>query len=837
MSRSIKYKIMLATMGVTLASILVMFTIVLFSINDLVGKFLALNEQQNNVTIENINKTANDSKDKITSYINDTVVKRTENQLRRDFLVLKEPFVENSFGWVGRFLQNTFELDEEVIHASFIAKQNGELMLWYFVDENNPKGIVLGKYNYNFDSRSWEIESNGRETFIYDPYLEEIINSRGLRIESKTLTDPNSGTSKSIYDVSIPIFDGELDEFDEFKEDNEPIAFLHYQFSLEKVQALIRSEEMQLDVALKKQKDIAAGLASTTAGIGSTVKRNSFIIVGLSVVAILIAGFIIINLLSKRIIQPVLTLCKSAEVIANGEYNLPVKAQANDEIGLLSANFETMRLRIKQFTEHLQELVDERTSKLRLALKEVEREKQKVSEILEQIEQGIVTFNEDLVISPQYSLFIERFYGKEKSELIGKDVIATLFPDNNLGADDRDKLLQSLLCSIGQDTLNWHANAKHFPREMQISLNGEEKILAIDWTPIESEGIIERVMLSIRDLTEQRIHEKRAKQADERNKQVMEVISQFLKGNKNRLAQFLKSVKTSYIPLLTLPAELNLETMQPLMHLLHTIKGEARSLGFHTICNIIHEAESLGQSLVEGAASKGDINKDFAARLASASEVLHFYGKIFQMLSDHDELDTDKSISLLSVVERYVPEIKRYAQSRLFQIASIECCDEIIYWKPDAIEHLRTFILHTLSNTIDHGYVLPSERGVQVSKNIRIKIDARRDNDQLELSICDEGAGLSLDKINSLVEKRKFTPIADQDIYDVLFIDGVTTTDKASLRSGRGIGLAAVEDLARSLGGSARIRPLEPSGTKVSIKVPLHQMELVMENCRDSLVS
>src|SRR4051812_17145214 len=116
---SIKYKIMLAAIGVTLASILLMSAIVTFSIRDMVDNFAGLNEQQNSKSIENITKTSEQTKSKITNSINESVLKKVHSLIKRDFLVLKEPFSENSFGWISRFLHNTFELDDEIIHASF----------------------------------------------------------------------------------------------------------------------------------------------------------------------------------------------------------------------------------------------------------------------------------------------------------------------------------------------------------------------------------------------------------------------------------------------------------------------------------------------------------------------------------------------------------------------------------------------------------------------------------------------------------------------------------------------------------------------------------------------
>ncbi len=78
----------------------------------------------------------------------------------------------------------------------------------------------------------------------------------------------------------------------------------------------------------------------------------------------LIGGYLIVIRQSARITQPIASLVDSATTITEGNYNIPVESDSNDELGLLVSDVEKMRLSIKDLTENLEEQVKNRTAEL-----------------------------------------------------------------------------------------------------------------------------------------------------------------------------------------------------------------------------------------------------------------------------------------------------------------------------------------------------------------------------------------------------------------------------------------------------------------------------------------
>lgn len=73
---------------------------------------------------------------------------------------------------------------------------------------------------------------------------------------------------------------------------------------------------------------------------------------------------LLFGLIQLIIANPLRSLVKVSRLLAAGEFNHPVPVKGNDEIGILAQSFEYMRIKIKEFTDHLQLMVDQKTSEL-----------------------------------------------------------------------------------------------------------------------------------------------------------------------------------------------------------------------------------------------------------------------------------------------------------------------------------------------------------------------------------------------------------------------------------------------------------------------------------------
>lgn len=88
----------------------------------------------------------------------------------------------------------------------------------------------------------------------------------------------------------------------------------------------------------------------------SIKNRNNIIIILalIGLISILISLFIVL-VLSRKITQPIASLVNSTRIIAQGNYEIPVTSDNNDEIGLLVQDVDFMRISIRELMENLKE--------------------------------------------------------------------------------------------------------------------------------------------------------------------------------------------------------------------------------------------------------------------------------------------------------------------------------------------------------------------------------------------------------------------------------------------------------------------------------------------------
>ncbi len=143
------------------------------------------------------------------------------------------------------------------------------------------------------------------------------------------------------------------------------------------------------------------------------------------------------------------------------------------------------------------------------------------------------------------------------------------------------------------------------------------------------------------------------------------------------------------------------------------------------------------------------------------------------------------------------------------------------------LEELNSPIIHLLRNAIYHGIELPKER---ISKNKNetgiLKLKTYRSAGLIYIEISDDGKGINYDKIRESVIKKGFYTtnevqlLSNEVLNKFLLMPGFTTLSDADMLSGRGMGLAIVDEKLKKLGGSFQILTEKGVGTKFTVIVP-----------------
>jgi two-component system chemotaxis sensor kinase CheA len=137
-------------------------------------------------------------------------------------------------------------------------------------------------------------------------------------------------------------------------------------------------------------------------------------------------------------------------------------------------------------------------------------------------------------------------------------------------------------------------------------------------------------------------------------------------------------------------------------------------------------------------------------------------------------------------------------------------------------ERVFPAIVHLIRNAVDHGIESPSvRRAMGKSEEGTIRITAhQRSNSQLELVIEDDGRGMNRKE----VAQRARAPVPKNDIQllDLITRSGVSTAEKVTTTSGRGLGMDIVKRVVvAELGGELVLETTENKGTVFRLRIPL----------------
>jgi two-component system chemotaxis sensor kinase CheA len=137
-------------------------------------------------------------------------------------------------------------------------------------------------------------------------------------------------------------------------------------------------------------------------------------------------------------------------------------------------------------------------------------------------------------------------------------------------------------------------------------------------------------------------------------------------------------------------------------------------------------------------------------------------------------------------------------------------------------ERIFPAIVHLLRNAVDHGIETPHDRrtaGKRAEGTIRIT-SVQRANNQLELVIEDDGNGIDKHE----VAKRAQAPVPKNDAQLLALItrSGISTAERVTTTSGRGVGMDIVKRVVvGDLGGDLLLETTEGRGTLFRVRIPL----------------
>jgi two-component system, chemotaxis family, sensor kinase CheA len=140
------------------------------------------------------------------------------------------------------------------------------------------------------------------------------------------------------------------------------------------------------------------------------------------------------------------------------------------------------------------------------------------------------------------------------------------------------------------------------------------------------------------------------------------------------------------------------------------------------------------------------------------------------------------------------------------------------------LDRLSEPLVHLLSNAVAHGLELPEDR-VTAGKPAegRLRLHAAAVSGRVAIRVSDDGRGLDETAIRAKAEALGVdTRTADTaQLHDLVFVAGLSTADRVTTLSGRGMGLDVAANVIHALGGTIEVESRAGKGTAFTLSLPV----------------
>ncbi|HEY1628286.1 MAG TPA: chemotaxis protein CheA, partial [Tepidisphaeraceae bacterium] len=144
----------------------------------------------------------------------------------------------------------------------------------------------------------------------------------------------------------------------------------------------------------------------------------------------------------------------------------------------------------------------------------------------------------------------------------------------------------------------------------------------------------------------------------------------------------------------------------------------------------------------------------------------------------------------------------------------------------NVVEAISDPLVHMVRNAADHGIESPGDRLLAgKSREGKLSLKAYHQAGNIVIEITDDGKGLNKTKIvKKATENGIIKPgqeLSEQEIFMLIFSAGLSTAEKVTDVSGRGVGMDVVKRNVESLRGRIDIVSSEGKGSTFTIRLPL----------------
>ncbi|MBE0695610.1 MAG: chemotaxis protein CheA [Anaerolineaceae bacterium] len=207
------------------------------------------------------------------------------------------------------------------------------------------------------------------------------------------------------------------------------------------------------------------------------------------------------------------------------------------------------------------------------------------------------------------------------------------------------------------------------------------------------------------------------------------------------------------------------------------------------------------------------------------SETVAHLGRITDQLQE--EVMQIRMLPISNVFSKF-PRVVRDMAQKTGKLIDLVIQGEDTELDRSMIEEINDPLIHLVRNSVDHGIEPPSvRRAAGKPERGTITMTARHEQGRIILTIEDNGGGIDTAKVRrtaiqkGLISEEEANALSEEQAVELIFLPGLSTAQKVSDISGRGVGMDIVHTNIQRINGTVQVETVRGKGTILQITLPL----------------
>lgn len=557
--------------------------------------------------------------------------------------------------------------------------------------------------------------------------------------------------------------------------------------------------------------------------------------------------FLVFMALILNVLVSIELLVSKTKDIGEGMLDQKITIDRRDELGSLQSAFEKMRCSLRNQIKQLDDKVRERTHSLNLTQNELR-------ELLNTIEEAIFTFNLDGSLNNEHSRQVESLFS---DRLSSSKTVMDLFQLSVEQQQEFERWLKLMASPLGIN--QWDKYVKLCPiLSLQTGESENIRHLKIRYKPIIHQNLPLKVMVLALDMSwqieaEQILSSTRLEQAREIER-ILGIVGQGCQETDAFLLRFEQCLALQ---------RTGLDGRQPLTNLmqqLHTLRGNCGIFGFDHLAECLFKAENHLKDDRAGLLNRErmeiwvELEKEKLKLLTLRNRI--YQGEIGSIAIDEDHykrlifdfrngdlslpnggVDKDRlleriqnldAIKLSVFARRFEKLLDRLAGQHHKSLQPFAVENGELFLNRRLCSKIEPLIVHLLRNAIVHGIEDDRERKALGKDLGKLTLRVLKTQDHVAFEVEDDGRGIDIEAIrkkhidSALIDQATAVNMGESDWIEKIFDAGFSVKNEVTPDSGRGLGLSAVREELRQMGGQISLKQQFNKGCIFRIQIPVN---------------